>query len=183
MALLRTSRRAWIDAGLRALAGGGPDAVRVEALAESLGVTKGGFYGQFRDRNELLEEMLDAWAATVVDEVIEQVESGGGDGRSRLARLFDLATSADGELLRVELAIRDWARRDPVAAERLHRVDQRRTDYMRLLFRELCSDEGEIEARCMLAFSLFIGSHFVVVDHGPRTREEVIEIALQELLR
>ncbi|RAD62468.1 TetR/AcrR family transcriptional regulator, partial [Burkholderia multivorans] len=45
MAHPRTPRRAWIDEGLRALAVGGPEAVRVEALAQSLGVTKGGFYG------------------------------------------------------------------------------------------------------------------------------------------
>lgn len=39
-------RASWIDEGLRALAAGGPDAVRIEALARALGVTKGGFYGQ-----------------------------------------------------------------------------------------------------------------------------------------
>jgi hypothetical protein len=32
----------WIEAGLTALARGGPDAVRVEALAAELGVAKGG---------------------------------------------------------------------------------------------------------------------------------------------
>jgi hypothetical protein len=35
----RTPRGSWIDEGLRALAAGGPDAVRVERLAKGLGVT------------------------------------------------------------------------------------------------------------------------------------------------
>ncbi len=43
-----TPRDRWIDEGLKALAAGGPDAVRIEPLARTLGVTKGGFYGQFR---------------------------------------------------------------------------------------------------------------------------------------
>src|ERR1700728_3259429 len=43
----RTPHIAWIDAGLQALAAGGPDSVRIEALAKSLGVTRGGFYGHF----------------------------------------------------------------------------------------------------------------------------------------
>jgi AcrR family transcriptional regulator len=47
--------------------------VRVESLARALGVTKGGFYGHFDDRNGLLDEMLDAWERLSVDEVIEQV--------------------------------------------------------------------------------------------------------------
>ncbi|MBU5899821.1 helix-turn-helix transcriptional regulator, partial [Vibrio cholerae O1] len=59
MAHPRTPRRAWIDEGLRALAVGGPEAVRGEALAQSLGVTKGGFYGYFADRSALLTAMLD----------------------------------------------------------------------------------------------------------------------------
>ena len=53
-AITRTPRSRWIEEGLRALAAGGPDAVRVEALAQALGVTKGGFYGHFADRNALL---------------------------------------------------------------------------------------------------------------------------------
>jgi AcrR family transcriptional regulator len=48
-----------VDRHLAAIAG--PDAVRVEALAQALGVTRGGFYGHFADRNALLGEMLDAW--------------------------------------------------------------------------------------------------------------------------
>ena len=57
----RTTRVAWIDEGLRALAAGGPDAVRVETVASALHVTKGGFYHHFRDRQALLDAMLDTW--------------------------------------------------------------------------------------------------------------------------
>ena len=49
----RTPRENWIDAGLRALAANGPNGVRVEVLADELGVTKGGFYGQFADRRAI----------------------------------------------------------------------------------------------------------------------------------
>src|SRR5258708_4488492 len=61
-AITRTPRRRWIEAGLRALAAGGPDAVRVEALAQALGGTNGGFYGHFADRDALLDETLDTCA-------------------------------------------------------------------------------------------------------------------------
>ena len=46
----RTPRQRWIEEALRALAAGGPDAVRIEPLAKSLGVTRGGFYWHFEDR-------------------------------------------------------------------------------------------------------------------------------------
>jgi hypothetical protein len=45
-----------------------------------------------------------------------------------------------------------------------------------------CFDEGEIEARSMLAFSLLIGNHFMAADHGTRSRAEVLELAATWLL-
>jgi AcrR family transcriptional regulator len=181
----RTPRNSWIEEGLSALAAGGPDAVRIEPLAQALGVSKGGFYWHFKDRQTLLEEMLDAWERTWVDEVIEavEVEAEDEDARSRLRRLFALATASGGELLRIELAIRNWGRREESVAKRLRQVDNRRMDYMRSLFAAICEDDDDVEVRCLLAFSLFIGGHFVSVDHGGRSRAEVVELALEWLTR
>ena len=179
-AITRTPRSRWIEEGLRALAAGGPDAVRVEALAHALGVTKGGFYGHFADRGALLEEMLDSWERKATDEVLERVERKGGDVRARLRRAGALTFS--GELLPIDLAIRDWARRDPAVAERLRRVDNRRMEYLRVLFGALCPDEEEVEARSVLAFSLVIGHHFLAADHGARSHADVLELAARWLL-
>jgi AcrR family transcriptional regulator len=180
MATTRTPRTAWIDEALRALAAGGPEAVRIEALARELGVTKGGFYWHFDDRRTLLEEMLDTWERAGVDEVIQHVESTGGDARDRLRQLFSLASSSE-ELLKIDLAVRDWARRERTVAERLRRVDNRRMEYMRSLFRAFCPDEDDVEARCMLAFSLWIGNHFMAADHGTRSRADALKLALERL--
>ena len=180
MALTRTPRGSWIDEGLRALAAGGPDAVRIEPLARALGVTKGGFYWHFEDRRALLEEMLDRWEQVSIDEVIAHVETRGGDARARLRRLFALAGASD-DLLEIDLAVRDWSRRDSAVAERLRRADNRRMDYMRSLFGAFCPDEDDVEVRCMLAFSLWIGTHFVAADHGPRTRTDVLRLAQRQL--
>src|SRR2546425_8527358 len=180
MVLTRTPRTSWIDEGLRALAAGGPAAVRIEPLARALGVSKGGFYWHFDDRRALLEEMLDTWERLSVDEVIERVEGESGDARARLRRLSALASSRD-ELLRIDLAVRDWSRRDKTVADRLRRVDNRRMAYMRSLFGAFCPDEDVVEARCMFAFSLWIGNHLIAADHGPRSRADVLKLALRRL--
>jgi AcrR family transcriptional regulator len=177
----RTPRTSWIDEGLRALAAGGPEAVRIEPLAQTLGVTKGGFYWHFNDRPALLEEMLDAWERAGVDEVIERVEGAGGDARAKLRRLSAIAGSS-GEGLRIDLAVRDWARRDKRVAKRLKRVDNRRMDYTRSLFGAFCPDEDDVEVRCMLFYSLWIGGHFIAADHGARSRADVLELAVRRLL-
>ncbi|HET9104462.1 MAG TPA: TetR/AcrR family transcriptional regulator [Solirubrobacteraceae bacterium] len=183
MAKPRTPRTRWIDAGLDALARGGPDAVRIESLAQALGVTKGGFYWFFENRGALLHELLDTWEHTLVDRVIERVESDGGDAHSKLRRLFALAGSGETRsLLRAELAIREWARHDDGVGQRLRRVDNRRMDYMRALYAPLCRDPGDVEARCLTSMALFIGSHFIEADHGDRSRDDVMHDALEHLL-
>ena len=155
--------------------------MRVEKLAQALGVTKGGFYWHFDGRGALLDEILDAWERVVVDEVIDRVERDGGDARAKLRRLFGLAGSVAG-MLSVELAIRDWARRDRSVAKRLRRIDNRRTDYMRSLFSEFCGDPDEVEIRCFIVMSVFVANHFIAADHDGRTRSEVVTLAMRRLL-
>jgi AcrR family transcriptional regulator len=176
----RTPRSRWIEEGLRALAAGGPDAVRIEPLARALGVTRGGFYWHFNDRRALLEEMLDTWERSSTDEVLERVERKGGDARTKLRRAGALTFS--DWLLPIDLAVRDWSRREPAVAERLRRVDNRRMEYLRALFGTFCPDVDDVEARSMLAFSLLIGNHFMAADHGARSRADVLELAVRRLL-
>ena len=177
----RTPRDRWIEEGLQALAAGGPEAVRVEALAKRLGVTKGGFYGYFADRDALLEAMLDAWERESTDEVIDRVEREGGDPKTKIQRAGLLTFSSD-RLLPIDLAIRDWARRDKAVAERLRRVDSRRMALLREMIGTFCSDADEVEARSLLAFCVAIGEHFLAADHGDRTRAQVLARATDLLL-
>jgi AcrR family transcriptional regulator len=177
----RTPRDRWIEEGLQALAAGGPDAVRVEGLAKKLGVTKGGFYGYFADRDALLEAMLDAWERESTDEVIDRVEREGGDPRTKIQRAGVLTFSSD-RLLPIDLAIRDWARRDEAVAERLRRVDNRRMALLREMIGTFCSDADEVEARSLLAFCVAIGEHFLAADHGDLTRAQVLVRAADLLL-
>ncbi|MDF4249020.1 TetR/AcrR family transcriptional regulator [Streptomyces sp. WMMB303] len=172
MGAARTPRSRWIEEGLRVLARGGPDAVRVEALAKHLGVTKGGFYGYFADRGALLEAMLDTWERESVDGVIDRVEREGGDPKTKIQRAGALTFSSD-RLLPIDLAVRGWARRDAAVAERLRRVDNRRMALLREMIGTFCPDPDEVEARSMLAFCVAIGEHFIAADYQGRTRAEV----------
>jgi AcrR family transcriptional regulator len=174
----RTSRSAWISQGLRALAEGGPDAVRIEPLAKELGVSRGGFYWHFEDRSALLTAMLDTWEQATTQEVAERLESEGGDTTAKLRRLFTLTSPS---VVKTDLAIRDWARRDHAVAERLRRIDNRRMGHLRALFAGLSTNPAEVEARCLLTFSLLIGNHYIAADHDSYSRTDVLEMALRQL--
>ena len=77
--------QAWIEAGLKELANSGVGGVRVEVLAQRLGVTKGGFYRRFKDRRALLNAVLDEWSGgriSAIDRLREQSEGQAPNDRS-----------------------------------------------------------------------------------------------------
>ena len=51
----------WISAGFEILRDDGISNVKVEVIARKLGVTKGGFYGYFSNREVFLRAMLEYW--------------------------------------------------------------------------------------------------------------------------
>ncbi len=180
-AVARTTRARWIEAGLAALAEGGPDAVRVEQLAARLGVTKGGFYGYFDGRPALLAELLDEWERRCTREVIAQADAEGGDAADRIRRVGQLSSSDD--LHRIDLAVRAWARQDEAVAARLRRIDNERMDFLRRAFGAFVPDPAEVEARSTLMFALAIGRHFIAADHPGHTTRDAVALAAEHLLR
>ena len=70
---------------------------------------------------------------------------------------------------------------EQAVAERLRRIDNRRMDYLRSLFGAFCPDADDVEARCMLYYSLLIGNHFIAAGHGARSRADVVKLALRRL--
>ncbi|MEM9456706.1 MAG: TetR/AcrR family transcriptional regulator [Myxococcota bacterium] len=183
----RKSREAWIEAAVALLGERGVEAIRVEPLARRLGVTKGSFYWHFTDRAELLTAVLEQWSKAGTDAFIEQVEAEGGDPRTRLRRLWALTSKG---ALQAEMAIRDWARRDPEVDAQVHDVDTRRLAYLRSLFgaldqpRDKPRDKprAEVEARCLLMYSLLFGNTFIQGSHGRLGRNRVLEEALALLV-
>ena len=150
----------WIQAAFRALAAAGPQAIRAEAIARDLKVSKGSFYWHFKDVPALKQEMLDHWKDRATDAIIILVENSGGSAEARLHRLVEVSAGSDTSAyggVSVEAAIRDWARYDRSAHEALHSVDQRRLDYVTALFRE-CGHSGKVsKSNALLLYGGLIG--------------------------
>ncbi len=114
----------WISAGLTQLAKDGIESVRVEVLARELAVSKGSFYWHFRDRDELLVQMLRHWEQREAEWLAQQSEDPGRPTAAvRWARFVE--RSVEPERIRGEIAIRAWAKRDERVALRLADIENR----------------------------------------------------------
>ncbi|HTZ75910.1 MAG TPA: TetR/AcrR family transcriptional regulator [Candidatus Aquilonibacter sp.] len=108
------------------LAREGIESVRVEVLARRLGVSKGSFYWHFRDRDELLMQMLDRWERSESEWLAaeESNESEKPAPAARWARFVE--RTVEPERIREEIGVRAWARRDERVATRVVGVETRK---------------------------------------------------------
>jgi AcrR family transcriptional regulator len=175
----RRSKQDWIAIATQALAREGIGAVRVEALARELGVTKGSFYWHFDDLDALLMAIFEAWEQNGTQRIIDSVEQTGGSAEVRLRRLWAICSGPD---IGPELALRDFARRDARVAEIVERVDERRVGYLRALLAAHGCRPDETEAKALLIYALLIGTYFIRVRHGRKSRQTILEQAISILL-
>jgi AcrR family transcriptional regulator len=175
-------RASWIEAGLKELGRGGVEAVRVEVVAQRLGVTKGGFYRRFKDRRALLDAILDAWRHGRIAAIEQQAERGGPTARERLKSLIRLYSERPNpEGMTIELTVRQWARSDAAAAAAVASVDATRLRIVGELYRTLGLSAEDAQARALLFYSFIFGQSLIYLE-GAARRRAVLTAVCADLL-
>jgi AcrR family transcriptional regulator len=144
----------WIRAATARLALKGIEAVRVEALARDLLVSKGSFYWHFRDREDLLNSVLSHWEG---DETARLHEAAGGE-KSAAARWATLVErSADTQRCRFEAALCAWARRDDRVAVRVAAVEKARREFIAQVLQDVGFAPRAADSWADLAQLVYLG--------------------------
>jgi AcrR family transcriptional regulator len=139
----RLSRDDWLDAAYEAVVEGGFDKVRVLAIADTLGVTRGSFYWHFTDHADLVKALLERWKQREIEADRSLQAETTDDPRADLVRLLDVALSRGGsdvKDMRFELALRGLGRRDADVAKLLVEVDEVRMALFESKFERLTAD-------------------------------------------
>jgi AcrR family transcriptional regulator len=145
----------WTQAGLEALRKGGVAGVRVERLAEDIGLTKGSFYWHFRGRGELLEALLEFWAREMTEAEFERISEVKG---GLVPRLLTLAEDVlDKGMGRYDPAVRAWARTERKVAAAVAQVDRRRVRALTGFFEEGGLAPAEARTRARLFYTFLLG--------------------------
>ncbi len=155
---LTLDRSAWIRAATETLAEHGVEGVRVELLAKRLQVTKGSFYWHFKDRADLLMALLEQWRDGRIADIVKQTTAEAGAEHARIFHVIEVYSAARNRKgIRIELALRDWARRDGAAAAVVKEVDATRLDRARRLFLAGGVPDKEATSRSLLLYAYVFG--------------------------
>ncbi|MDE2369766.1 MAG: TetR/AcrR family transcriptional regulator [Burkholderiales bacterium] len=179
----------WIEAATAVLVDQGIDHVRVDTLAHRLGVTRGSFYWHFRDRDDLLQRVLQAWSQASTEQLTRRLATSRSDAREQLRDVISLPHRgrAAQRAARIELAIRAWARRDETARRALDRSDASRIDYHAEIFEALGFDAAEARQRGVMLYGIEVAESMLQRQGTPAQRQEraalVERLMLQPLQR
>lgn len=164
-------RNNWVEAAIDVLAKEGVTGLRVEVLAKRCGVTKGSFYWHFKDRQDLLEAVLERWKEGRIRDIEKTTTVAPGQEREQLHYAIEVyGASRNRKGMSIELAVRDWARHDSQAASVVEAVDLYRLECTRKLFVAAGMSDAEAKSRSLLLYACVFGlslMHYSPFDANP----------------
>ncbi len=142
------SKAEWLAAALKLLGKGSVSDIKINRLARELGINKSGFYWHFKNRDELLEQLLAYWAHELTEVVTSDLEFVKLEPRERLCRTAEMII--DYDLTRYEASIRQWALTDDMAGQTVKKVTKIRMNFVSQALAELEFEGDDLEMRAML---------------------------------
>lgn len=153
----RGSKELWLNAAYELLITGGIDAVKVMPLAKRLGLTRTGFYWYFEDIAELHGAMIQRWEGKNTGQLIAHCKADASNICEALFNLMDCWLDPELFDAQLDLAIRNWARVDPVLQARLREADRRRIDAVTEMFCRFGYSDQQAQVRGMTVIYTQIG--------------------------
>jgi len=120
------TRQEWIQTAVKVLGVEGVEGVRIDVIARALRVTKGSFYWHFRDRNDLLDALIDLWQEETTWLIAEA--SRALDPERRLLRFFELISA--GRSYPADREMFAWSRRSSQVRTRAIAVELKRVSFI-----------------------------------------------------
>lgn len=128
------TRQDWIAAARQVLIDKGVSGIKLRALSESLGATTGAFYWQYRNLEELFEDIRQDWAERNTAPFTRAIASAGPSGMHQYIAYVRTLVLGGEFNPRYDNAIRDWAHSDARTADVLREIEIFRIDQLRGVF-------------------------------------------------
>ena len=159
----------WLLVALELFITEGIDAVRITRLANELGVTRGSFYWHFTNRDDLIDSLVAYWRDKNTSVIVEAVSSATSlsDG---IFNFFDTCVDSNQFDPRLDLAIREWARRSEDIRQQIDLADETRLKAITSLFSRYAYPMPEAFIRARVIYFAQIGFYALDVRESLSTR-------------
>ena len=150
----RFKRENWIELGLQELSAKGAEGIKLEAICAAANLTRGSFYHHFEDHGAFLTAVANQWVnsqTTAIAAIIDPDASPDEQGSA----LNEAAMQID---YRLELGIREIARRFAAIHEIVKQADAVRVDVLGRLYRQRFGlNKKDADELAFLEYAAFSG--------------------------
>jgi AcrR family transcriptional regulator len=167
-------RNVWLDTARQALIEEGTAGVEINKLAKRLGVSRSGFYWFFKDRQQLLDELLAYWVQTSTVQFERILQARGHNGVEEFQAIIDLWVEENEYDPKWDGAVRDWARTSPTVLKAVQNVDKKRIAVLEQVFLDLGFKEMEAHVRARVTYYHQVGYYALGVRESRKQRVELI---------
>lgn len=154
---VKVTREDWLNAAMDVLIRDGVERVKVMTLGERLGVSRSSFYWYFKDRQDLLDALLDHWQGSNTAAIQAQADAPAETITGAVCNYFRCVI--DERLFNnpLDFAIRDWARRSAPVRAALDRSDAARVAALAGMFERFDYPPHEALIRARVLYFMQLG--------------------------
>ena len=156
----------WIAAAQRMLVDEGIAGLKVDRLANRLGVTRGGFYHNFKDRDDFLDQIIQHWENSCRFLPEDPPPPTAADAVDWLDRMITRLLESEGYDSHFDLAVREWARSDKRAEWAVERADRERLETLQKFFEAIGYDQVQATIRARVFYYHQIGYYAIGVQQS-----------------
>ncbi|HEX9170199.1 MAG TPA: TetR/AcrR family transcriptional regulator [Roseiarcus sp.] len=154
---VKATRDDWLDLALSVLAVEGVEHVTVLNLSERLGVSRSSFYWYFKNRDELLDALLDRWDRLNTRSIVDEANEPAATVNGAVCNVFRCWVNPAIFSPRLDFAVREWARRSVSVRKALDRSDRVRTEALKGLFVRFGYEDEDALVRARVLYYMQIG--------------------------
>lgn len=153
----RGSQEGWLEAAYDSLLESGVDSVKILPLAKKLNLSRTSFYWFFKDREELLSNLVARWRDKNTGAIVRQSEAYAETLAEAMLNVFDCWL--DNQLFdsKFEFAVRSWALQSEDILREVHLADRTRMEALARMFSRFGHAEISADVRARTTYLVQIG--------------------------
>lgn len=160
----------WLDAAYETLINAGVDSVRILPLAKELRLSRASFYWFFKDRDELLEGLLDRWRNKNTGSLVKQSEAYAETIVEGMLNVTDCWFRKEMFDSKLEFAIRSWALQSSRLQKEVQTADMIRINAIKKMLMRFNMPEETADVRARAVYLIQIGYISLQITEDMATR-------------
>lgn len=160
---IKVTREDWLNVARDVLVSEGVAEVKVLAIGTRLDVSRSSFYGYFKSRKHLLDELLDDWENRNTRTIVENTAAPAATITEAVCNFFRCFIDPDLFDRGLDFAIREWSRRNGAVRQRIDAADATRLKAVSTMFERFGYSEYDADTRARILYFMQLGYHALEV--------------------